>query len=196
MTSFSEIAVRTHRRVDVPHHARRLLAGAATLLAVAAPAQEFGRGHWLKRHAENERQMGEIGRRLGRSEVTGAVPVEQLGSDPTTSWRHLTQKEIANGVNPVERKTAYRTVVRVDYDGDGALDVARLASGQREGVVIITFGGKPRPPVVAYREERPFGAGEEIYPAGNCRIVFLQIDVHMTLLLMRDGRPVASRMGE
>lgn len=176
--------------------ARLPVAVAALLVTGAATAQELDRDHWLRMHALAERELLAIGRKLARLRVTGAEPVRQFASDKTERWQSVTQEEIGSGVQPMERKPVHRIEVSVDYDGDGRMDVARLANGPTEGVVLVTFGDRRRPPKVAYRERRLFRAGEEIYPAGRHRLLFSRPEVHMTLLLMQRGRPTALRMGE
>lgn len=116
-------------------------------------------------------------------------------------WRAVTSAQMVASVraqnDPYLLKTGYSLRAMVDYDGDGVIDVAQAVNNSRQGAVMITFGGpKPRPPVIAFKMDSKFEAGEEIIAAGRNRVAVYIPDARSHLLFLDRTGPKVITFGE
>jgi hypothetical protein len=153
--------------------------------------------------AEHDRQVRESAARLGRVKINklhlqppyaGETDIDP-DQDP---WVPVTQAAMkASNVDPYTQKEAYSLTANSDFDGDGVADLAHMANNSRHGAVIVTFGGKPNhPPLVAFKSDERFLAGEEIFAAGKSRILLNIPGARQHLLLMQKGKPQIASYGE
>lgn len=88
---------------------------------------------------------------------------------------------------------------RVDFDGDGVMDVARMMNGRTVGAIVVEFGGrvKRKPMTIATFVGRWEGNSYIAPVSGDRRAVeFVQPESSMAHLRMRGGRPMIRWIGD
>lgn len=163
-----------------------ILAAALTAFAVPATAQT---SDWLRQAAQ---RVGALPKLTGESETALRGRAVDAAKDP---WKPLTWQQMAAAEAPGEAKKSYSLSAQVDWNGDGIMDIAYMATNSTQAAVLVRLGGG-KGVAVAFRMEGVWASGEEIVAAGKRRLILNVPESTVAILTAESGRPLAYFSGD